>query len=102
MQASLHAKLATASNFLIEAEKRVQQPENNQEHIILQQIHTRRELGLRKIKILDPFWNNRLIVQRKLGHKTEMRGAAKWELISDFKKHTNGQFSGGNIDAVEE
>jgi hypothetical protein len=51
---------------------------------------------------LDPFWNNRLILQRKLGHKADMREAAQWELISDFKKHINGQFSGGNIDAFEE
>ena len=63
------------------------QPDNTRELLKLKGIQAKREMHDHRLHVADAFWNNQLILQRKLGHKRDLKGAARWELVSDFQKH---------------
>jgi len=74
-------------------DRKLMLPATNYELIRLGQIH-QKYAYLKSLSHLDlhvdAFWQNKFIVQRRLGHKLDMPGSGQWEIVSDITKHLDG------------
>ena len=69
-------------------ERVLNKPQSKHELLQLQAIRAKNEsLSPYQLSVTDAFYNNTLILQRKLGHQVDMPGSAQWQVVSDFSKH---------------
>ena len=83
----IHAKPAPAEIVEGRPDKIVNLPEDYRERIQLKEIQAKKEMYDYHLHVADAFWNNELILQRKLGHKIDILGLGQWEVASDLRKH---------------